>query len=97
MENKNLVFLPDDVYKELKKIWKEFNDADDPETLAILIYALKSGKNSTTGTDAHSLCEYKLKAAEDLYRWAEEVLKPAADLAFAGDGNFSVIGTVHLD
>ena len=26
MENKNLVFLPDDVYKELKKIGKDFND-----------------------------------------------------------------------
>ena len=39
MENKNLVFLPDDVYKELKKIGKDFNDADDPETIAILIYA----------------------------------------------------------
>jgi hypothetical protein len=25
---------------------------------------------------------------EDLYRWAEDVLKPAAELAFAGDGNF---------
>lgn len=25
---------------------------------------------------------------EDLYRWADEVLKPAADLAFAGEGNF---------
>ena len=25
---------------------------------------------------------------DDLYRWADEVLKPAADLAFAGDGNF---------
>ena len=25
---------------------------------------------------------------EKLYRWADEVLKPAADLAFAGDGNF---------
>lgn len=25
---------------------------------------------------------------EDLYRWAENVLKPAAELAFAGDGNF---------
>lgn len=25
---------------------------------------------------------------EELYRWADEVLKPAADLAFAGDGNF---------
>lgn len=25
---------------------------------------------------------------EELYKWADEVLKPAADLAFAGDGNF---------
>lgn len=25
---------------------------------------------------------------DDLYRWAEEVLKPTAELAFAGDGNF---------
>ena len=25
---------------------------------------------------------------EELYRWANEVLKPTADLAFAGDGNF---------
>lgn len=25
---------------------------------------------------------------DDLYRWADEVLKPAADLAFAGDGSF---------
>ena len=24
----------------------------------------------------------------DLYRWADKVLKPAAELAFAGDGNF---------
>ena len=41
MEDKHLVFLPDDVYKELKKIGKEFNDADDPETIAILIHAFK--------------------------------------------------------
>ena len=53
MEDKHLVFLPDDVYKELKKIGKEFNsgewshaiDADDPETIAktiaILIYSFK--------------------------------------------------------
>ena len=25
---------------------------------------------------------------DELYRWADEVLKPTADLAFAGDGNF---------
>ena len=27
-------------------------------------------------------------AKDDLYRWADEVLKPTAELAFAGDGNF---------
>ena len=25
---------------------------------------------------------------DNLYKWADEVLKPTADLAFAGDGNF---------
>lgn len=25
---------------------------------------------------------------DDLYQWADEVLKPTADLAFSGDGNF---------
>ena len=25
---------------------------------------------------------------DDLYRWADEVLKPTAELAFAGNGNF---------
>lgn len=30
---------------------------------------------------------YELKK-DDLYRWADDVLKPTADLAFAGDGNF---------
>lgn len=34
-----------------------------------------------------NLSTYDL-SKEDLYRWADEVLKPAADLAFAGDGNF---------
>ena len=34
-----------------------------------------------------NLSTYEL-SKEDLYRWAEEVLKPAADLAFARDGNF---------
>lgn len=39
MEDKHLVFLPDDVHKELEKIGKDFNDADAPETIAILIYS----------------------------------------------------------
>ena len=48
MENKNLVFLPDDVYKELKKIGKDFNDADDPETMKFFDCEKNhfSGKNS---------------------------------------------------
>ena len=34
-----------------------------------------------------NLSTYEL-SREDLLRWADETLKPAADLAFAGDGNF---------
>ncbi len=34
-----------------------------------------------------NISTYELSKAE-LYRWANEVLKPTADLAFAGDGNF---------
>ena len=34
-----------------------------------------------------NLSAYEL-SKDDLLRWADEVLKPAADLAFAGDGNF---------
>ena len=67
-------------------------------------YEDKGSDYAAEGTDAHELCEYKLKRAlgmdasdptenltwynEELYRWADEVLKPTADLAFAGDGNF---------
>ena len=35
--------------------------------------------------DNVSTCEI---SKDELYRWADEVLKPTADLAFAGDGNF---------
>lgn len=34
-----------------------------------------------------NISTYEL-SKDDLYRWADEVLKPTADLAFAGDGNF---------
>lgn len=34
-----------------------------------------------------NISTYEL-SKDDLYRWANEVLKPTADLAFAGDGNF---------
>lgn len=34
-----------------------------------------------------NISTYEL-SKDDLYRWADEVLKPAAELAFAGDGNY---------
>lgn len=34
-----------------------------------------------------NISTYEL-SKDELYRWADEVLKPTADLAFAGDGNF---------
>ena len=37
--------------------------------------------------DVYKRQTYEL-SKEDLYAWADEVLKPTAELAFAGDGNF---------
>lgn len=80
-------------------------------------YEDKGSDFAAEGTDAHALCEYKLRRAlggiydidtvrmiiyqprrdnvsvytiskDNLLKWADEVLKPTADLAFAGDGNF---------
>ena len=54
-------------------------------------YEDKGSDYAAEGTDAHELCEYKPTfeiSKEALYKWADEVLKPTADLAFAGDGNF---------
>lgn len=54
-----------------------FDDIYDISTVHMTIYQPRRDNLST----------YEL-SKEDLFRWAEEVLKPAADLAFAGDGNF---------
>ena len=54
-----------------------FDGIYDIDTVRITIYQPRRDNIST----------YELSKAE-LYRWADEVLKPTADLAFAGDGNF---------
>jgi hypothetical protein len=54
-----------------------FDKIYDIETVSMTIYQPRRDNVST----------YELPK-EDLYHWAGEVLKPTAELAFAGDGNF---------
>lgn len=54
-----------------------FDDIYDIDTVSMIIYQPRRQNIST----------YEV-SKEDLYQWADEVLKPTADLAFAGDGNF---------
>lgn len=54
-----------------------FDGIYDIDTVLMTIYQPRRGNLST----------YEL-SRDKLYRWAEEVLKPAANLAFAGEGNF---------
>ena len=54
-----------------------FDGIYDIERVSMTIYQPRRDNIST----------YEL-SKDDLYRWANEVLKPTADLAFAGDGNF---------
>lgn len=54
-----------------------FDDIYDIDTVSMTIYQPRRQNIST----------YEL-SKEDLYAWADEVLKPTAELAFAGDGNF---------
>ena len=54
-----------------------FDDIYDIDTVNMTIFQPRRDNVST----------YDI-SKEELYRWADEVLKPAADLAFAGDGNF---------
>lgn len=54
-----------------------FDGIYDIDTIQMTIYQPRRSNIST----------YKL-SKDELYRWADEVLKPTADLAFAGDGNF---------
>lgn len=54
-----------------------FDAIYDIDTIAMTVYQPRRQNVSTFGM-----------SKDDLYRWAEEVLKPTAELAFAGDGNF---------
>ncbi len=54
-----------------------FDGIYDIETVRMTIYQPRRDNIST----------YEL-SKDELYHWADEVLKPTADLAFAGDGNF---------
>jgi hypothetical protein len=54
-----------------------FDDIYDIDTVAMTIYQPRRSSVST-----HTVSK------ESLYRWAEKVLKPAAELAYAGDGDY---------
>lgn len=54
-----------------------FDDIYDIDTVSMNIYQPRRQNISTFDL-----------TKEELYAWADEVLKPTADLAFAGDGNF---------
>lgn len=54
-----------------------FDKIYDIETVGMTIYQPRRDNVST----------YEI-SKDNLYRWADEVLKPTAELAFAGDGNF---------
>lgn len=54
-----------------------FDDIYDITDVSMTIYQPRRQNVST----------YQM-SKDDLYRWADEVLKPTAELAFAGDGNF---------
>lgn len=54
-----------------------FDDIYDIDSVRMTIYQPRRDNVST----------YEI-SKDELYRWADEVLKPTANLAFAGDGNF---------
>lgn len=54
-----------------------FDDIYDIDAVSMTIYQPRRQNIST----------FEI-SKDDLYAWADEVLKPTADLAFAGDGNF---------
>ena len=51
------------------------------------IYDIKTVRMTIYQPRRDNVSTYEISKGE-LYRWADEVLKPTADLAFAGDGNF---------
>ncbi len=51
------------------------------------IYDINSVRMTIYQPRRDNVSTYEI-SKDELYRWADEVLKPTADLAFAGDGNF---------
>lgn len=51
------------------------------------IYDIESVRMTIYQPRRDNVSTYEL-SKDELYRWADEVLKPTAELAFAGDGNF---------
>ncbi len=51
------------------------------------IYDINSVRMTIYQPRRNNVSTYEI-SKDELYRWADEVLKPTADLAFAGDGNF---------
>lgn len=51
------------------------------------IYDIDSVRMTIYQPRRDNVSTYEL-SKDEIYRWADEVLKPTADLAFAGDGNF---------
>jgi hypothetical protein len=51
------------------------------------IYDIDNGVHDHLPARRDNISTYEI-SKDDLYRWADEVLKPTAELAFAGDGNF---------
>ena len=51
------------------------------------IYDIDSVRMTIYQPRRENVSSYEL-SKDELYRWADDVLKPTADLAFAGDGNF---------
>ena len=66
-------------------ILEMFDSIYDIDTVAMTVYQPRIGNIST-----HTISK------QSLYQWAEEVLRPAAALAFAGEGEFSCGSWCHF-
>ena len=87
-------------YSQQRKYWAECKNYASNIDLKVLASTLIMAQLSEIDTIlyySYSMTIYQPRrqnvstyeiSKDDLYRWADEVLKPTADLAFAGDGNF---------
>ncbi len=51
------------------------------------IYGIEQFATTIYQARRQNICTFEI-SKDDLYRWADEILKPTAELAFTGDGNF---------